>query len=144
MALPDDSLPANVRDAIRGGNKMEAIRRLRQAAGLGLAEAKERIDAHVRHAPVRAPTMPHLSKQALDSVAAAMQRGSVFEAIRLIREDKGLGLKEAKEAIEPARPSYLANPDAPPDTFHRVVTGLWWILALALAGSVAYYFIRGG
>jgi hypothetical protein len=39
-------LPPDVADALHRGNKIEAIKRLRTATGLGLAEAKDRIDAH--------------------------------------------------------------------------------------------------
>ncbi len=39
-------LPPDVVDALRRGNKIEAIKRLRTATGLGLAEAKDRIDSY--------------------------------------------------------------------------------------------------
>ena len=39
--LPDDVLAA-----LRGGNKIEAIKRLREATGLGLKEAKDLVEAH--------------------------------------------------------------------------------------------------
>jgi hypothetical protein len=41
-----EPLPPEVIDALRQGNKIEAIKRLRTATGLGLAEAKDRIEAH--------------------------------------------------------------------------------------------------
>ena len=41
-----EPLPPEVVDALRRGNKIEAIKRLRTATGLGLAEAKDRIEAH--------------------------------------------------------------------------------------------------
>jgi hypothetical protein len=41
-----EPLPPEVIDALRHGNKIEAIKRLRIATGLGLAEAKDRIEAH--------------------------------------------------------------------------------------------------
>ena len=46
--IPDSTgpLPPDVVDALRRGNKIEAIKRLRTATGLGLAEAKDRIEAH--------------------------------------------------------------------------------------------------
>lgn len=153
MALPDDPLPKHVLDAIRGGNKIEAIKRLRQAAGLGLAEAKERIEAHERGDPGKpgTPGKPttvaeFLAGELPQKLKEAIDRGNVIEAVKLLRDQQGLGLKlkEAKEAIERARPSFVASPDTPPDTFHKVVTALWWILALALAGVVAYYFLGGG
>lgn len=41
---PVGDLPADVQDALDRGQKIEAIKRLRQATGLGLKEAKDRID----------------------------------------------------------------------------------------------------
>ena len=41
-----EPLPLEVIEALRHGNKIEAIKRLRTATGLGLAEAKDRIEAH--------------------------------------------------------------------------------------------------
>ena len=145
MTLPDDPLPKHVLDALRGGNKIEAIRRLRQASGLGLAEAKERIEAIGRSGSGKpASVAEFLAGEMPAQLKAAIERGNFVEAIKLVREHQGVGPKQAKDAVERARPTYVANPDAPPDTFHKIVTGLWWILALALAGFVAYYFLAGG
>jgi hypothetical protein len=49
MANPADSLPADVVDALKGGNKIEAIKRFRVATGAGLAEAKAAIEAAEGH-----------------------------------------------------------------------------------------------
>jgi len=45
-----NSLPANVVEALRRGNKIEAIKLLRAATQVGLAEAKGVIDALESHA----------------------------------------------------------------------------------------------
>lgn len=39
-------LPDEVLDALRSGNRIEAIKRLREATGLGLKEAKDLVEAH--------------------------------------------------------------------------------------------------
>jgi ribosomal protein L7/L12 len=46
--MPDPVLPPNVLAALGRGNKIDAIRLLRESRGLGLAEAKALIDAHER------------------------------------------------------------------------------------------------
>ncbi len=58
------TVPPEAVDALRRGNKIEAIKRLRAASGLGLAEAKGAIDrleggAHAGHSPHPAPTALH-------------------------------------------------------------------------------------
>lgn len=47
----DRPLPAAAAAALALGRFVEAIRQVRAAEGLGLAEAKERVEAHVRRNP---------------------------------------------------------------------------------------------
>lgn len=42
------------------------------------------------------PVKPSLSETAI----SALQRGNKIEAIKLVREERGLGLKEAKDEVE--------------------------------------------
>jgi hypothetical protein len=58
------TVPPEAVDALRRGNKIEAIKRLREASGLGLAEAKGVIDrleagAHAGQSAHLAPTTLH-------------------------------------------------------------------------------------
>lgn len=55
MADPTKTLPPEVVEALRRGNKIEAIKLLRKAAGLGLAEAKARAEAHAPGAAAGRP-----------------------------------------------------------------------------------------
>jgi hypothetical protein len=100
MAHPIDSLPADVVEAWRSGNKIEAIKRLREATGLGLAEAKAAIDALDRETdtPPQAtmartriasgPPLPEMLKALQESgalppeVLEAWQRGNKLEALK--------------------------------------------------------------
>lgn len=59
-------LPPAVTDALAHGKKLEAIRLLRQQQGLGLREARERIEEHItRHMDA----MPHLAPGQVDDNA---------------------------------------------------------------------------
>ncbi len=51
----DDELPGEVVAALREGRKVQAIKVLREHDGLGLKEAKERVDAHIGKHPERYP-----------------------------------------------------------------------------------------
>lgn len=44
--------------------------------------------------------MNEFPKEMPHEVVAALERGRKIEAIKLLRESRGLGLKEAKEAVE--------------------------------------------
>lgn len=45
MPTPNDSQMNAIADALRGGNKIEAIKLHREATGLGLKESKDEIEA---------------------------------------------------------------------------------------------------
>lgn len=99
MSISKDPLPANVQAALERGSAIEAVKLLRKATGLGLKEAKDLIDQHHRGRTTTiavgdtASTLP-------PEVLSALQQGKKIEAIRLLREKTGLGLKDAKEAVE--------------------------------------------
>src|SRR3990167_7039470 len=99
MSISKDPLPANVQAALERGSAIEAVKLLREATGLGLKEAKDLIDQHHRGRTTTiavgdtASTLP-------PEVLSALQQGKKIEAIRLLREKTGLGLKDAKEAVE--------------------------------------------
>lgn len=58
-----DDLPANVLDAVKAGRRLEAIRLLREATGMGLANAKVLVDTAARHhgVPPVAPALVEVS-----------------------------------------------------------------------------------
>lgn len=97
MSLSPISLPANVIAALQRGNTLEAIKILRESSGVGLKEAKDRIDQHLRG--VSASVIPAVGSLP-PAVVEAMRQGQKIEAIKLLREQTGLGLKEAKQAVE--------------------------------------------
>ena len=99
MNMQSGPLPDDVLAALQRGQTIEAIKLLRGSTGLGLAEAKDLIDRHLGGRPVSIARSTPLTELPAD-VAAAMQQGNKLEAIRLLREHTGIGLKEAKEAVE--------------------------------------------
>jgi len=148
---PDiDSLPANVLAALARGHTVEAIKLLRESTGLGLKEAKEAIDRHVAGRPAGVATAippTHVSPASLPpAVVAALQQGNKIEAIRLLREKTGLGLKDAKDAVESFRgPSTTAAGLRAPGEVPRSTRGAWLLAALAAIAAVGYFlFSRSG
>ena len=53
-------LPDDVIAALRANRKIEAIKRLREARGIGLKEAKDAVDAYERNNPGVAGSTPEL------------------------------------------------------------------------------------
>ena len=143
MERPHDALPAEVIDALRRGSLVEAIKLL-HAKGIGLREAKERIEAHVRGFPT--PTAAYKASRALPPDAArALARGDKIEAIKLLRAETGVGLKEAKDWVDAQGsvsqfPTGLAPGEVPRNE------GRWgWILVVVLLAAAAWFLVfRGG
>ena len=117
------NLPADVREAIQGGNKIEAIKRYRTFSGTGLKQAKDfiegitqpeqqtekKLDALLKNAGIQyAPyaNVPVSARDALRNANApaavldAIRNGNMIHAIKLYRESSGAGLKEAKDIVE--------------------------------------------
>ena len=136
MPTSKDQLPPQVQAALRAGRAVEAIKLLREATGLGLKEAKDRIDAEGQHGSPAAqyPQMPGTLPV---QVVEAMRAGNKIEAIRLLREQTGMGLKEAKEAVEASPAASRYSPGEVPRRFR-----LSWLVAVGLALLVLYFLFR--
>jgi ribosomal protein L7/L12 len=99
-----DALRALFSPAVFGqlelGNKLEAIKLLREETGMSLLEAKNLIDdAETQNQTRRAPGAQGTT--ALSSaVMDKLMQGNKIEAIKTLRTETGLGLKEAKDAVE--------------------------------------------
>lgn len=94
-----------IAELIEQGRKIEAIKLLRENTGVGLEEAKaqiERLTAEAAGQPTPAER-PGLDTKGLpEDVLALARAGQKIEAIKVLRERTGLGLKESKEQIEAA------------------------------------------
>jgi ribosomal protein L7/L12 len=104
----DPGLAAQVRDLEAKGKKLEAVRLLRERTGLGLADAVRIVDK------LAASGKPaDLSKKGAPGVATAnigpdheaelrnlVAAGQQIQAIKMVRELTGMGLKEAKDLVD--------------------------------------------
>jgi len=96
--------------ALARGELIEAIRLVRADTGLGLAEAKALVERFQQgetgltgssaplpdHASAGAPGLP-------PDAEAALARGHVIEAIKIVRQKEGIGLKAAKMRVDAVR-----------------------------------------
>ncbi len=97
-----------IADALARGDRILAIKRYREEQGVGLREAKEAVD-QLALAPRRAALT---AAGATPAVADALARGNQILAIKLYRQEHGVGLREAKAAIE--RLAQTPQTPAPP------------------------------
>lgn len=100
--------PAPVLAALKAGQRIEAIKALREASGLGLKEAKDWIEAWERGAdPGSLPAgdrPPAIDRNAPYQFPAeaidALRRGDTMGAIKAVHAATGGGLAEAKAMVE--------------------------------------------
>ena len=89
---------------VRMGRKIEAIKRYRELHGVGLKEAKDAVEAFEAGKVASLPAKSTVLREVQDDeIAAQIRAGLIIDAIKLYRVKTGVGLKEAKEAVEAMR-----------------------------------------
>ena len=94
----DNDLVARVRSLTEAGQKIEAIKLFRERTGAGLKESKDAVEAIQRGQAFPAASLGDRAFE--DEVATLLEQGQKIEAIKRYRERTGVGLKEAKDAVE--------------------------------------------
>lgn len=92
----------DIEAAWRRGDKVLAIKQLREATNLGLAEAKAMLEDMLdgEHVAVDSASRQQLAP----AIEAALARGDKIVAIKLLKDATGIGLKEAKDRVESGDP----------------------------------------
>jgi ribosomal protein L7/L12 len=110
-------IPAEAVASLAKGLRIEAIKRVREANhGVDLRGAMEAVEAFAsgKHRFPVDPPSAHAttSFDGLPAEAmAALSRGQLIEAIKIVREKTGLGLKEAKDLVEGYRDGHAPMRD---------------------------------
>ena len=98
-----------VRAMVARGEKIEAIKMVREMTGLGLKEAKDYVEALpnapsmmtvARQMVMASSAMAGGSASVRTEAATLVARGQALEAIKLVHERTGMGLKEAKDYVD--------------------------------------------
>lgn len=90
------------------------------------------------------PNKPRRSSDIPKAAVEALRQGNLIEAIKVIRRERNIGLKEAKREVE----AYLASQPALKKRIEQVLATTqqkfirWLIGCLALAAGIAYFVIR--
>lgn len=102
-----ESLVGEVRVLLAAGQKIEAVKRVREVTNWGLKASKDFVDA-LKDNPYAPPPIPvqasrqpaGITEEILVEVRAHLHQGRKIEAIKCAREATGWGLKETKDYIE--------------------------------------------
>jgi ribosomal protein L7/L12 len=130
-----------MKEQLKKGNKIETIKILREETGIGLKEAKVLIDrAHARESSGRDDI--NLNNISISSnVLKHLREGKKVDAIKTLRWETCIGLKDAKDLVEKA---LLENPDVKiihdAEAKRSVINFLLFILAVILIVLLVYYF----
>ena len=95
----DENLAEEIRELVSSGNKIAAVKRYREETGAGLAEAKTAVETLAKGGTL--PERGELDDSDLNAeVIRLLGQGEKIQAVKLVRERTGVGLKEAKVKAE--------------------------------------------
>jgi ribosomal protein L7/L12 len=147
---PNPAALAEIRSALNAGNKIAAIKLYREATGLGLKAAKDAVEALAAGRPPAPGATPAAAAAGGNqTVLALLAAGYKLEAIRVYRTATGVGLKDAKDAVEALAARATATGALRPIVERprrggvavRLVIGL---VIIAVAAGVAFVMGHGG
>lgn len=138
-------LPPDVLAALARRDKIEAIRLVRLHTGLGLADAKQAVEQGftVSVTPVQPGALPanSFADAFPPEVSAALVRGNKIEAIKLLRAARGMGLKDAKDAIDAAESGGPQQALAPGEMRRSNSAGVWLAVVAALLAAALWMWL---
>ena len=88
------------------------------------------------------PNKPRRSSDLPKAAVEALRHGNLIEAIKVVRQERNVGLKEAKEAVE----AYLALERALKKKMDKVLATaqqrfIRWLIGLLLVAAVIVYLV---
>ena len=130
---------------------IHAIKLYREATGSSLAEAKEAVEEMARNEYTKPPDdVRDMDNPVLDSrIRSLLSRNRKVDAVKIYREEYGVGLKEAKDAVDriqasmsgarsssqmPYESAISGDPFADSDSSRRRMVVLAITVALAVCG----------
>lgn len=91
-----------IHEYIHNQQLLFAIKLYRESTGVGLAEAKAAVEAMARNEAVKPPDgVMNYDNPILDGrIRSLLSKRQKIEAVKIYREEYGVGLKEAKDAVD--------------------------------------------
>lgn len=145
---PGDQLPAEALAALSRGQLIEAIKIVRARHGLGLKEAKDLVDRYRgnpmhMHAAANASGAEDVVRQDAREVPRAaleaLARGDMLDAVKIMQESSGLGLKQALAAVETHKRQFPQR--TPTVAMGDGRSGWLWVAVLLAAAACAYFWL---
>ena len=96
IGKPTADLEKEVRSLLDQGRKIEAVKLYKDQTGVGLADAKNAVEAMQADAVPQSDIGGDLEAELL----RLLGRGETLAAVKLYKDQKGVGLADAKQAVE--------------------------------------------
>jgi ribosomal protein L7/L12 len=125
-------------EQLQKGNTIEAIKILREETGMNLLEAKEAIEKGAGANPDRNSPFVHQQKTISGEVLHQLSLGKKIDAIKVLRGETKMGLKDAKDAVEQA---LLDHPEIKHQYDESNKPGIITFFRTALIFAVAAYLL---
>lgn len=128
--------------ALKRSRSDQAIRLLHELRGIPLDEARAVIEAQLRRAGKAKGSILSLAGLPF-AVSSALRKGDRAEAIRLLREQGGLGPENAEKTVAEMEAQGLAGegPSAPGEVPRRS-GGFWIVVLVVVAALLGYWYFR--
>ena len=150
-----------IHEFIHNQQLIYAIKLYREATGVGLAEAKAAVEQMARNEYVKPPDgVRDYDNPVLEGkIKSLLARRQKIDAVKIYREEYGVGLKEAKDAVDrieasmkrdgmsmdmPYESAISGDPFAEDDgRGRRIVILLAAVIAIAVCGAAVFFFMIG-
>ncbi len=149
-----------IHEFIHNQQLINAIKLYREATGVSLAEAKEAVEKMARNEYVKPPDgVRDYDNPVLEAkIKSLLARRQKIDAVKIYREEYGIGLKEAKDAVDrieasmkreglpmdmPYESAISGDPFADDGRGRRVVILLASVIAIAVCGAAVFFFMMG-
>jgi ribosomal protein L7/L12 len=100
--LPRPHLQAEIQGLVTQNKKIAAIKKVRKYTGMGLKDAKDCVEklSKIVMTGVEISTKGNITPELKIELKNLISNNRKIEAIKLLREQTGLGLKRAKEYVD--------------------------------------------
>ena len=138
-----DILIEQIRTRLERDEKIQAVKDARDATGMSLKEAKEFVDMVEAESHEDRAASKDMHRQ----VAQYLQAGQKIQAVKYVREQTGLGLKEAKEFVDTIdwAQSHSSIEQQTPSTKEEqakpTVTLIVWVILLIVFFAIYKYLV---
>lgn len=150
-----------IHEFIHNQQLIYAIKLYREATGVGLAEAKDAVEAMARGEAIKPPSGTRdFDNSVLETrIQSLLAKRQKVEAVKIYREEYGIGLKEAKDAVDRIELDMKrsgSSMNAPSESVingdpfvddgagvRRIMLILAVVIAIAVCGAAIFFLMQG-